>query len=59
MTTYVLWSLVKLLALVVFINRYVAGILLRVIRGKKWDETRDDYEPTVMVVMSSSTRWNE
>lgn len=51
MTTFVLWSLVKLLALVVFINRYVAGILLRVIRGKKWDETRDDYEPAVTVII--------
>jgi cellulose synthase/poly-beta-1,6-N-acetylglucosamine synthase-like glycosyltransferase len=51
MTTYVLWTLVKLLALVVFINRYVAGIILRILRGKKWDETRDDYEPTVTVVI--------
>src|SRR5688500_12317498 len=51
MTSFVLWSLVKLLALVVFINRYVAGILLRIIRGNKWDETRDDFEPTVMVVI--------
>ena len=51
MTTFVLWSLVKLLALIVFINRYVAGILIRVVRGKKWDETRDDYEPTVTVVI--------
>ncbi len=51
MTTYVLWTLVKLLALVVFINRYVAGLLIRIMRGKKWDETRDDYEPTVTVVI--------
>lgn len=51
MTTYVLWSLVKLLALVVFINRYVAGVLIRIVRGKKWDETRDDFEPTVTVVI--------
>jgi len=51
MTTFVLWTLVKLLALVVFINRYIAGIILRVVRGKKWDETRDDYEPTVTVVI--------
>jgi cellulose synthase/poly-beta-1,6-N-acetylglucosamine synthase-like glycosyltransferase len=51
MTTFVLWSLVKLLALVVFINRYIAGVLIRILRGKKWDETRDDYEPTVTVVI--------
>ena len=51
MTTFVLWSLVKLLALVVFINRYIAGILLRILRGKKWDETRDDFEPKVTVVI--------
>jgi cellulose synthase/poly-beta-1,6-N-acetylglucosamine synthase-like glycosyltransferase len=51
MTTFVLWTLVKLLALVVFINRYVAGMILRIVRGKKWDETRDDFEPTVTVVI--------
>jgi cellulose synthase/poly-beta-1,6-N-acetylglucosamine synthase-like glycosyltransferase len=51
MTTFVLWSLMKLLAMVVFINRYIAGIILRVVRGKKWDETRDDFEPTVTVVI--------
>ncbi len=51
MTTHLLWVLVKSLALVVFINRYIAGILLRLIRGKKWDETTDDYEPTVMAVI--------
>ena len=51
MTTHVLWALVKLLALVVFINRYVAGVLIRIVRGKKWDETRDDFEPTVTVVI--------
>ncbi len=51
MTTFVLWTLVKLLATVVFINRYVAGILLRIVRGRKWDEARDDFEPTVTVVI--------
>src|SRR5690606_28691211 len=25
--------------------------ILRVVRGKKWDETRDDFEPTVTVVI--------
>ena len=51
MTTHVLWVLVHSLALVVFINRYVAGVLLRILRGKNWDETRDDYEPTVTAVI--------
>ena len=51
MTTHVLWLLVKMLALVVFINRYIAGVLIRVVRGKKWDETRDDYEPAVTVII--------
>ena len=51
MTTFVLWTLVKMLALLVFINRYLAGVLLRLLRGKNWDKTRDDYEPTVTVVI--------
>ena len=51
MTTHVLWVLVHSLALVVFVNRYVAGVFLRVVRGKKWDEARDDFEPTVTVVI--------
>ncbi len=51
MTTHVLWVLIHCLALVVFVNRYLAGIFLRLARGKKWDETRDDYEPTITVVV--------
>ena len=51
MTTHLLWVLVHSLALVVFINRYVAGVILRIVRGKNWDETRDDYEPTVTAVI--------
>jgi cellulose synthase/poly-beta-1,6-N-acetylglucosamine synthase-like glycosyltransferase len=50
MTTHVLWVLVHSLALVVFINRYVAGLILRAIRGAKWDETRE-WEPTVTAVI--------
>src|SRR5882757_4077948 len=50
MTTHVLWVLVHSLALVVFINRYVAGVILRMIRGRKWDETRE-WEPTVTAVI--------
>jgi cellulose synthase/poly-beta-1,6-N-acetylglucosamine synthase-like glycosyltransferase len=51
MTTHLLWVIVHSLAVVVFVNRYVAGIILRVIRGKTWDECRDDYEPTVTAVI--------
>lgn len=51
MTTHTLWVIVHCLAVVVFVNRYIGGIILRVIRGKHWDETRDDYEPTVTAVI--------
>jgi cellulose synthase/poly-beta-1,6-N-acetylglucosamine synthase-like glycosyltransferase len=51
MTTHVLWVIVHSLAVVVFVNRYVAGIILRLVRGKSWDEARDDYEPTVTAVI--------
>lgn len=51
MTIHFLWVLVHCLAVVVFVNRYVAGIMLRFARGKKWDETRDDYEPTITAVI--------
>lgn len=51
MTTHVLWVIVHSLAVVVFVNRYIAGILLRLARGKRWDEARDDYEPTVTAVI--------
>src|ERR1700704_6525181 len=51
MTTHVLWVIVHSLAVVVFLNRYIAGIILRISRGKSWDETRDDYEPTVTAVI--------
>jgi len=51
MTTHVLWVIVHSLAVVVFVNRYIAGIILRIARGKTWDESRDDYEPTVTAVI--------
>jgi cellulose synthase/poly-beta-1,6-N-acetylglucosamine synthase-like glycosyltransferase len=51
MTTHFLWVLVHSLAVVVFVNRYVAGIMLRLARGKNWDETRDDYEPTITAII--------
>lgn len=51
MTSHTLWVIVYCLGVVIFINRYVAGIILRAVRGEKWDETRDDYEPTVTAVI--------
>ena len=51
MTTHTLWVIVYCLAVVVFVNRYIAGIILRLVRGKQWDEARDDYEPTVTAVI--------
>jgi N-acetylglucosaminyltransferase len=52
MNTHVLWVLVHSLAVLVFVNRYVAGIVLRVIRGNSWDEVRHDgYEPTITAVI--------
>jgi cellulose synthase/poly-beta-1,6-N-acetylglucosamine synthase-like glycosyltransferase len=51
MTTHFLWVLVHSLAVVVFVNRYVAGILLRVARGKNWDETIEGYEPTITAII--------
>ena len=51
MTTGTLWVICHCLAVVVFVNRYVAGILLRLARQKTWDETRDDYQPTVTAII--------
>ena len=45
------WLLVHALALVIFVNRYLGGLVVRVARGADWDPTRDDYEPTVTVVI--------
>jgi cellulose synthase/poly-beta-1,6-N-acetylglucosamine synthase-like glycosyltransferase len=45
-----LWVFVSALATVVFANRYIGGLILRVIRGDKWDETTD-FEPSVTVVI--------
>ncbi len=39
------------LALVVFANRWIGGFALRAIRARGWDETTDDFEPTVTVVI--------
>ncbi|MGE0399566.1 MAG: glycosyltransferase [Kofleriaceae bacterium] len=51
MTAGTLWVICHCLAVVVFFNRYIAGIVLRVVRGKQWDEARDDYEPTVTAII--------
>jgi N-acetylglucosaminyltransferase len=51
MTTHVLWVLVHMLALVVFINRYVAGVFLRMIRGTNMDVFDVGFEPTVTAVI--------
>ena len=37
--------------MVLFINRFVSGLLVQVVRGKRFDETIDDYVPTVTVVI--------
>ncbi|HEX8823056.1 MAG TPA: glycosyltransferase [Archangium sp.] len=42
---------VHLLVLVVMMNRYVLGPLLRRLRGARVDATDDSYQPTVMVII--------
>lgn len=51
MTTHTLWVIVYCLGVLIFINRYVAGILLKLTRGRKWDAVREDFEPTVTAVI--------
>ena len=51
MTTHVLWVICHCLAVVVFVNRYVAGIIMRLAKHETWDEARDDYEPTVTAII--------
>jgi N-acetylglucosaminyltransferase len=45
------WVLLQALAMIVFVNRYITGMLLRIVRGKEWDVTVDDYVPTITVVI--------
>ena len=40
-----------LFVLVVFANRYIFGLYLRIIKGRRFDVARDDYEPTVTIVV--------
>jgi len=51
MSASVLWIIVNCLSVVIFVNRYVAGVLLRVLRHKTWDEARDDFEPTITAIV--------
>ncbi len=50
-TTHALLVLVHGLAALVFVNRYIGGPLLKLFRGHRWDQTVDDYVPTVTVVI--------
>jgi N-acetylglucosaminyltransferase len=45
------WLLVHSLAMVVFLNRYVGGLVMRLVRRASWDVTVDDYLPTVTVII--------
>jgi cellulose synthase/poly-beta-1,6-N-acetylglucosamine synthase-like glycosyltransferase len=40
-----------LFVLVVFANRYVFGLFFRILKGRRFDVTRDDYEPVVTIVV--------
>ncbi len=51
MTAGLLGLLIKALTTLVFVNRYIAGIVLRLLKGRRFDETRDDFEPTVEVII--------
>src|SRR5687767_2104698 len=51
MTAHTFWVIVYCLGLVVFVNRYLGGVILRKLRGNHFDETIDDYEPTVTAVI--------
>ena len=42
---------IYLFILLIFVNRYVLGLYLSLVRGRRFDETIEGYEPTVTVVM--------
>ena len=42
---------IALFIFIVFLNRYVFGLYLRLLRGKKSDDKRLDYEPTITIVV--------
>src|SRR4029079_6031550 len=37
--------------MIVFLNRYVGGLAMRLLRRASWDATIDDYVPSVTVVV--------
>lgn len=43
--------LYQCLAAVLFLNRYVGGVIIRIVRGKQWDEVDDTYCPSVTVIV--------
>jgi N-acetylglucosaminyltransferase len=42
---------ITLFIFVVFVNRYILGLYLRLARGRKIDDKREGYEPTVTIVV--------
>lgn len=42
---------IYLIVLIVIINRYVAGLFFKILRGNQFDQGRLDYEPSVTVVI--------
>ncbi|HEX7840761.1 MAG TPA: glycosyltransferase family 2 protein [Kofleriaceae bacterium] len=46
-----LWFLVRSLAMVVFVNRHLGVLVMRIVRRDTWNATDDDYVPTVTVVI--------
>ena len=42
---------VSLFIFLVFLNRYVFGLYVRLVRGRKSDDKREGYEPTVTIVV--------
>ncbi len=49
--TDIITVLAHTIVFVVFCNRYIVGLYLKRIKGKRFDETVEDYEPTVSVVI--------
>lgn len=46
-----LWVVIQALAIIVVVNRYATGLVLKLVRGRRFDETVDDYVPSITVVM--------
>ncbi len=43
--------LVQSIVIVVFVNRYIVGTFLRLLKGVSFDETVEGYEPTVTIII--------